>query len=226
MNPLCPRVEITLGGEHYRLACTLLAWFRFEQRTAHPIYELRLELEEAITLVWAMLLTEHPQIEEVDVGAASHGEFHIAVNAAVTLLADMQPRPDEDAEPVPAELSKVEPINWRHVWGVARFNFRLSEDEFWSLAPWQLFELMKRHGADRDEYFLGHAMTCSAVTNCHIDSEKTEPFAPAAFMPGKIGERERKRREGDQKQTLKGKLGAFAKALGAKVTVTPLAKKK
>lgn len=213
-DPLCPRVPIKIDGETLYLACTLRALYSFEKAAGRSISAIggMLTTETALTLLWALLVTEHPGIEQMDVGAARGNEFRDAIDAALKLIVEMQPKPKPGKATAPAKAAAA--IDWRYLWSSARIEMGLTDDEFWNLAPWQLVEMQDRLQDARDQFYFGHSMVCAAVTNVHIDPEKAPPYQPAFFMPGPIGEEARGAVEKQQQTGLKGKLPDFAAAFG------------
>lgn len=219
MSPLCTRAEVIIGGEPYTLACTMRALWSFEDRTGRQLHQALPDIESTLTMLWAMLITEHPDITEIDVGAVTPQELPAALAAVNTLLTRTAPRPPEFQH----KQASGQRLTWRELWAIARHDMQLTEQEFWRLEPWQFDELMRRRDARSEESYYGHSMVCSTVANCHIDSEKTAPYKPLWFLPTPRGEEEREARkreeEIEQAKGLKSKLEALVKAWGPRVKV-------
>lgn len=206
ISRLCTRREVRIRGQKYWLRWNLGAMQAFEQGTGKVLGLADADLEFTIALIWAMLLTDQPHITEFEVGSMLPVEIGPATVAVSDVLA---------ATAAPRSEEKGERLTWRELWAIGKHDLKLSEEEFWLLEPWQLHELQQRtvHG------LYGHAMTCAAFVNCHIDPEKTAPYSPNFFMPGEIGEQERKRRDVEQAASLNPKLEEFAQAWGPRVKV-------
>ena len=110
-----PRRNITILGQEYALACTLRALARFEMRTGLTLADVSADATPGTirALLWALLITEHPDMEERTVGCTS--DLLGAFETALLLIADSLPRVDPDPEAETGERSK-----WMDMWAVAR----------------------------------------------------------------------------------------------------------
>lgn len=190
------------------MACTLHGLYRFEQEAGrNPA----LGRAMTRTLLWSLLVTFQPRLTVRDVGALEPREYVAAVDAAASLIAP--PGGAQNAQERPAD---AKPLEWRETWALGRFDLGLSEDEFWHLSPGLFDALWSRFELAHERALEGHAMTCAAVTNVHIDPEKGTPVHPDFFMPGKRGEAEQKRLAAEQRAALKAKLRDGAALLGGR----------
>lgn len=199
--------EITLGGEPAVMACTLGSIYRFEQAVGKSPAPGRTMTR---ALLWSLLTTFQPALTVREVGAMPAREYAAAFEAAKALLTP----PKERDKPAQGESAK--PLDWADTWAIGRFDLGLSEGEFWHLSP-GLFDALWARFEEADERTLyGHAMTCAALTNLHIDPEKGSPVSPDFFMPGKRSEQEAKRIAAEQRAGLKAKLRDGMALLGGK----------
>lgn len=205
---LLPRREITLAGEPAVMACTLLGLYRFEQQAGRNPAPGRAMTR---TLLWSLLITFQPRLTVRDVGALEPREYVAAVDAATALI-----EPSGGAQDAQERPADAKPLEWRETWALGRFDLGLSEDEFWHLSPGLFDALWTRFELAHERYLEGHAMTCAAVTNVHIDQEKGTPVSPDFFMPGKRGEAEHKRIAAEQRAAMKAKLRDGMQILGGK----------
>lgn len=205
---LLPRREVTIAGAPATMASTLYAWYRFEQQAGrHPAPG----RATSRTLLWSLLVTFQPGLSVRDVGALEPREWAVAIDAASALIAS--PGGAETAKERPPD---AKPLEWRETWALGRFDLGLSEDEFWHLSPGLFDALWHRVELAHERALEGHAMTCAAVTNVHIDPEKGSPVSPDFFMPGERHEREVKRLAAEQRAALKAKVRDGAALLGGR----------
>jgi hypothetical protein len=214
---LCERHNIEICGQRASLACTLRAIYLYERHAGRSMFEPIRDLDSALLLVWALLITDLPDLTVIDVGAMHPGELQEALAAAGRVMQESGPKRKSEAAAI-ANTDEPKPLEWRRLWSIGRQHLRLSEDEFWNLTPWMLDELMQRFEEQRDEARFQSGMVCAAITNCHIDPEKTAPYTPDEFVPGLMGEAAALRRRAEENKGLKGKLKTFAKVMHAKVT--------
>lgn len=163
------------------------------------------------TLLWSLLVTFQPRLSVRDVGALEPREYVAAVDAAVSLIE--QPGAAADAQ---KRRANAKPLDWAETWALGRFDLGLSEDEFWHLSPGLFDALWQRFEQAHERYLEGHAMTCAAVTNVHIDPEKSAPVSPDFFMPGKRGNAEHARIAAEQRAAVRSKLRDGMALLGGK----------
>lgn len=194
---LLPRREITLAGEPAVMACTLLSMYRFEQEAGRNPAPGRAMTR---TLLWSLLVTFQPRLAVRDVGALGPREYALAVDAAAALIA---PPGAANAKDRPAD---AKPLEWRETWALGRYDLGLAEDEFWHLSPGLFDALWHRVELAHERTLEGHAMVCAAVTNVHIDPEKSSPVSPDFFMPGERGKAEHARIAAEQRAALRAKL--------------------
>ena len=205
---LLPRREITLAGEPAVMACSLLSMYRFEQEAGRNPAPGRAMTR---TLVWSLLVTFQPRLTVRDVGALQPREWAQAIHAAGELIAS--PGGAKEAQERPADSK---PLEWRETWALGRVDLGLSEEEFWHLSPGLFDALWARVEAAHERYLEGHAMVCAAVTNVHIDPEKSAPVSPDFFMPGERGKAEYARLAAEQRAAMKAKLREGAAILGGR----------
>lgn len=203
-----PRAEITILGQRWRLACTLLALARFEMRTGLTLASINADSSPATirALLWALMLTEHPDADEQHVGCLD--DLLGAFETALRLIADSLPR--VDPEPDQGERS-----TWMGMWAVARLEMNLQDEEFWRLTPAQWHALNGCLGRMYEQSMHGHAMVAATFVNVN-SGEDSPVIQPQAFLPGKRGEAVRAQMEIDRQQALKEKIFGAAEALGAK----------
>lgn len=203
-----PRSEITILGERYQLACTLLALARFEMRTGLTLADLGADSSPATirALLWALMLTEHPDADERHVGCLS--DLLGAYEAALRLIADSLPR--VDPEPELGERSA-----WIDMWATARLEMRLQDEEFWRLTPAQWHALSGCLGRMYEQSMHGPALVAATITNTN-SGEDSPVVQPEAFLPGKRGEEARARMEQDRQAALREKIFGAAELLGAR----------
>lgn len=205
-----PRREITILGQPYKLACTLRALARFEMRTGLTLADVSADATPGTirALLWALLLTEHPDMDERTVGCTS--DLLGAFETALLLIADSLPRVDPDPEAEGGERSK-----WMDMWAVARLEMRLQDDQFWNLTPaqWHALSVCSREMYEKSLH--GAAMISATFVNAN-SGEDSPVIQPAAFLPGKQGEAIRAQMEADRRQTLRDKIFGAAEMLGAK----------
>lgn len=203
---LLPRREITLAGEPAVMACTLLSMYWFEQEAGRNPPPGRAMTR---TLLWSLLVTFQPRLTVRDVGALGPREYALAVDAATSLIA-----PAGGAEKAQERPGDAKPLEWRETWALGRYDIGLSEDEFWHLSPGLFDALWHRVELAHERALEGHAMTCAAVTNVHIDPETSVPVSPDFFMPGERGKAEHARLAAEQRAAMKAKLREGAALLG------------
>lgn len=205
-----PRRNITILGQDYALACTLLALARFEMRTGLTLADVSADATPATirALLWALMLTEHPDAEERQVGCVS--DLLGAFETALLLIADSLPRVDPDPDEEGGERSK-----WIEMWATGRLEMRLQEEEFWRLTPaqWHALNMCSREMYTKSLH--GAAMISATFVNSQ-SGEDSPVIQPAAFLPGKQGEAIRAQMEADRRQTLRDKIFGAAEMLGAK----------
>lgn len=180
------------------MACTLLSMYRFEQEAGRNPAPGRAMTR---TLLWSLLVTFQPHLTVRDVGALGPREYALAVDAAASLIAPPGAAADANARPPDGK-----PLEWRETWALGRFDLGLSEAEFWHLSPGLFDALWHRVELAHERTLEGHAMTCAAVTNVHIDPEKSAPVSPDFFMPGERGKAEHARIAAEQRAALRAKL--------------------
>jgi hypothetical protein len=73
---------------------------------------------------------------------------------------------------------------WLAYWSCARFNLRLTDEEFYSLTPRQFDALLKRHREKIEHTELLAGVIASAIANFSLGGLK-EPAKPADFMPSR-----------------------------------------
>lgn len=207
-SPLCPQFEA--GG--FRLVNCLRAWYLYESRTGLQVGESLGDQRNLLTLVWALLQTEHPDLTEANIAVLDPGPLLAAAGLA---LASAIP-----AEPLSAAGQHRGPTDWYHLWAFGRYDLRLSEEEFWRLHPLQLHALIKRMDAQIEREFYGHCITAAMIRNCNIDPEKTEPIAPVLLLPTPTGEKARAEYTAEQGAGLLDKIRALKDFFpGAKVNI-------
>lgn len=190
------------------MASTLYAWYRFEEQAGRNPPPGRATTR---TLLWSLLVTFQPHLSVRDVGALGPREYAAAVDAAAALIAP--PGGAEKAQERPAD---AKPLEWRETWALGRFDLGLAETEFWHLSPGLFDALWHRVELAHERTLEGHAMVCAAVTNVHIDPEKSAPVSPDFFMPGERGKAEYARLAAEQRAAMKAKLREGAALLGGK----------
>lgn len=79
----------------------------------------------------------------------------------------------------PAEL-------WMQLWSVARYDLRLTDDEFYAMTPRQLDALLKRNKQAVEHEQLLAGIIASTTANHSLNPPKT-PCTPADFMPSQRG---------------------------------------
>lgn len=205
---LLPRREIAIAGTPAIMASTLYAWYRFEEQAGRNPAPGR---ATSRTLLWSLLVTFQPGLSVRDVGALEPREWAQAIHAAGELIAT--PGAAADAKEKPAD---AKPLEWRETWALGRVDLGLSEDEFWHLSPGLFDALWARVEAAHERALEGHAMVCAAVTNVHIDPEKSSPVLPDYFMPGERGKAEHARLAAEQRLAMKAKLREGAAILGGR----------
>lgn len=190
------------------MACTLYSLWRFEQEAGRNPAPGRAMTR---TLIWSLLVTFQPRLTVRDVGALEPAEYVAAVDAAASLI-----EPPGGAQAAQERPADAKPLEWRETWALGRFDLGLSEDEFWHLSPGLFDALWHRFELAHERALEGHAMTCAAVTNVHIDPEKGTPVQPDFFMPGERGKAEHARIAAEQRAALRAKVREGAALLGGK----------
>lgn len=190
------------------MACTMLSMYRFEKEAGRNPAPGRAMTR---TLLWSLLVTFQPRLSVRDVGALEPREYVAAVDAASILIA-----PPDGAQGAQERPAEAKPLDWAETWALGRFDLGLAEEEFWHLSPGLFDALWKRFEQAHERALEGHAMTCAAVTNVHIDPETSSPVSPDYFMPGERGEREHARLAAEQRAAVKAKLRDGLALLGGK----------
>lgn len=70
------------------------------------------------------------------------------------------------------------------MWAVARYDLRLSEDEFWALSLREWTALVERRDSELERAEWGTATLTAMVVNM-FRKENSKPFEPAHFLNGK-----------------------------------------
>jgi hypothetical protein len=202
-------IEITVGGRRRTLSCSLGALLRFERRTGRALYQFgSADRPQALrTLLWALLADDFAAVTEDEIGRMPAAEAAAAFRAAGLLLAASAPVIEADDKPTQPVDEK--PLDWYEMWATGRIDLGLSESEFWSLTPAMYHAMCAR----LEWRLFGHCITAAAVTNVHIDREKSAPLSPLAFMPGKAGRIEARRMAYEQGEMLRAKLGGLRSML-------------
>jgi hypothetical protein len=80
-------------------------------------------------------------------------------------------------------------LSFQELWAIARFDLRLSEEEYLEMPPIALDALLARAAiADRKALFPG-AMVCATLCNLKNDWDKNpDGWQPADFLPGAVRE--------------------------------------
>jgi hypothetical protein len=188
-DPLCPRFSVEILGKRWSFVSNMRAWFEYEARTGKPVGR-NGDARSLRVLLWALLRAEHPDITQAEIGRWAPASIGLATQTvAVCLRSGM---PDEKPEQLEPEEGGVvrdpdAPTDWHYLWSSARYDLRLSDEEFWSLHPLQFYALQQRFRESVDRAFHGHCITAAMIYNSSIDPEKSEPVSPMELMPTLTG---------------------------------------
>jgi len=175
---------------------------------------------DAVTLrrfVWS--LVEHAGVSELEVGSMGLAAFSRAADAACELLRANIPA--ERWRPKTAEGEKPKgPPDWYELWAIGRVDLKLTEREFWGLAPIQFDALCRRLEEASTDRARASAMICATLHNINRTDENAPLVTAEHFLQTEAGE---KARGGpadvkQQREALRGKVMDFAQMFGARVT--------
>jgi len=207
---------VEIGGRTVRAAYTLGSMAAFDFRTGTRVPS----GNDGVTLrrfVWS--LVAHAGVTEVQVGSMGLAAFSRAADAACELLRANIPA--ERWRPKPAEGEKPKgPPDWYELWAIGRAELKLTEREFWGLAPVQFDALCRRLEDASTERARAAAMICATLHNIHRSDENAPLITADHFLNTEDGE---KARGGpadvkQQREALHGKVMDFATMFGARVT--------
>jgi hypothetical protein len=187
MGPTLP-VAITLDRPRL-LRFDLKAVAAFECAAGRNIREVnfsKLADDEFIPLLWACLLYDDPGLTMDGLGKIIHYPgFQISKLALLDAVFSSFPKLDktekqaEEGEDEPVR----EPIDWLAMWAIARYDFQLSDDDFWKLTFAEYDALMRRRNLDREWQDFHAGLICSVLANVNRNPQtKPEPFTPQDFM--------------------------------------------
>lgn len=164
--PLSPRaqlngaVPVQIAGEQRVLRFTM------EALAACNTYAAELGVGQLLTLTWAMLLHEEPELDMetfsdrldlADIAPLSH---------AVRQCLDLCTAPGKKT------AGKATRADWARLWSFAEYDLRLSEDRFWSLTPRQFAALSDRFEEGYRRSLHGAALVGTALANIHRDTKR------------------------------------------------------
>lgn len=174
---LSARVSVQVAGQQRVLRFTMDAMAAIDSQVTTG------SLDRLLLLLWAMLRHDQPGlcIETLSDRLDYYTEASRISEAVSECLGMSVAR---DAGPSAHKKDKAEAADWPKIWSYARYELRLSDDEFWSLTPLQFSLLSDRHEERRVLDLHGSAIVASVVANANRDAKKQpRPFTPADFLP-------------------------------------------
>ena len=192
-----PRTPIQLGGQRYDLCFTLGA-----VAEAQEVFDARgveadlldglpeLTLANVLVLFPCTLRKYHPQL---DTGAAKQlvtweAVFPVAaaLRAAWHAAAPNPPTEEKRNKGRSARKSAKDTLTkdqqWERLWSLARYDLRLSTEEFYAMTVGQLDALIRRRERDIQEREFLFGQLASCTVNFSMGRPK-DPVQPRDFMP-------------------------------------------
>ena len=100
------------------------------------------------------------------------------------------------------KLLKADTPEWLELWAVARYDLRLSDDEFWNMSYDEFQALLQRRNFEIERQDYHAALICSTLANI-FRSGKSRAYKVSDFMPGKPKQK-RKQSPKEMVEILKG----------------------
>ncbi len=104
-------------------------------------------------------------------------------------------------ERLPKRLRADTP-EWLELWAVARYDLRLSEDDFWNMSIDEFQALLRHHNLELERQDYHAALICWTLANI-FRSDKSRSYKVSDFMPGKPKQK-RKQSTEEMVEILKG----------------------
>lgn len=179
---LTPRVEVSLGGRTWRLCFTHRVLLECEELTGMSLLA-GVDLSSARlirALLYCALRRAGALYTPEQVGKYIGPKTLTPIQKAID-TAWHSAMPEVEPQPGQGPPGKAQPFTWLSAWSMARFDLRLTSDEWLDMTPRQLHALKQRQLAQwqREELLVG--IVASTTANFSMSHPKS-PLRADSFM--------------------------------------------
>ena len=177
-------VELEAGGRSWRIVFTHRVLLDIEEITGADAMRLNLVLLSADLLrgiLFAVLRDAGATFTIDEIGAMFRpGAFVTIRSGLLEAWRASLPEPDPDFDVEPGEVPEP-PLSTLNAWAKARFDLRLSDEEWLAMTPRMLHALSKRQLAAMRQRELMLATLCAHTVNSSFHAPRT-PTHPSSYM--------------------------------------------